>query len=107
MSQNVRFKEQKLGLPAEDVEAAGVEAAGVAAAGGEAAWVEAAAPEVMLDDGQVNVLEAGMEVVIEPREVLETESEQCRCHCQDVENVGKIFSSILSAKYKNLSNPVL
>ena len=47
-----------------------------------------------------------MEVVIEPREALETESEQCRCHCQDVENVGKIFSSILSAKYKNLSNPV-
>ena len=46
----------------------------------------------------MNVLEAGMEVVIEPREVLETESEQCRCHCQDVENVGKIFSSILSAK---------
>ena len=43
----------------------------------------------------MNVLEAGLEVVTEPREVLETESEKCRCHCQDVENVGKIFSLIL------------
>ena len=38
----------------------------------------------------MNVLEAGMEVVTEPREVLETESEICRCHFQHVEKVGKI-----------------
>ena len=44
-----------------------------------------------------------MEVVTEPREVLETESEKCPCHCHHVESVGKIDFPINTKKYE--ANP--